>query len=96
MLHLLERALNWIGSLICVIPLALPACGVQLLLLRFCKSLFIQLIPAALGGVLFLLSSWTLATRRGFEALMALLLMIPAVLLLLGSALGWLIWHSLA
>lgn len=95
MLSLIERVLNFFGSLICVAPVALPITGIQLLLLRFCKSFYVQLIPAALGGILFLLSNWVIATRRGFYAVLALLLMVPALLLLSGSALGWLIWRVL-
>lgn len=93
MFSLLKGVLNFVESLICVAPVSLPICGVQLLLLRFCKNFYVQLIPAALGGILFLLSNWVLATKRGFEALMALLLMVPALLLLSGSALGWIIWR---
>ena len=94
MLRFLERLLNFFGSLICVAPVSLPITGIQLLLLRFCKNFYIQLIPAVLGGTLFLVSNWVLATKRGFYAVLALLLMIPAILLLSGSALGWIIWRS--
>lgn len=93
MFKLMERVVNFVGSLICVAPVSLPITVIQLLLLRFCKNFYVQLIPAALGGILFLLSSWVTATQRGFYALMALLLMVPALLLLSGSGMGWLIWH---
>lgn len=75
------------------IPLCAPFVLLQLALCRFCPWRPVRFAPPVLSGVGLLWSWRYLEQTGGWDALLALVVMLPCVLGLLGSGLGWLLWY---
>ena len=92
MLSLLQIPVYLGSIMLTLIPVSLPVCVVQLLLCRYCNNKYLRLAPVIAGGGLSLISICCLSVSYGYDALLALLFLFPALWLLSGSALGWFIW----
>ncbi|MEY8230896.1 hypothetical protein AALA82_04685 [Oscillospiraceae bacterium 50-16] len=65
----------------------------QLALLRYSTSQVIKLAPAAASAAGLLCGLWILEWSSGWESLLALFVLVPSWLGLVGCGLGWLIWR---
>lgn len=79
------------GLFTTLIPLSLPFFLLQSALCWYAHTKFWRLSPLAVGGLCFLAGQCYLA-RSGWEALLGVCLMVLALMILLGSGLGWLFW----
>lgn len=83
-----------LGGLITThITLSAPFCVLQLALLRYSTSQVIKLAPAAASAIGLLCGLWILEWSSGWESLLALFVLVPSWLGLVGCGLGWLIWR---
>lgn len=83
-----------LGGLITVhLTLSAPFCVLQLALLRFSRSTVLHLSLAATSVVGLLCGLWMLDHSSGWESLLALFILLPSWLGLVGCGLGWLIWR---
>lgn len=84
-------AMSGIGTTL--LPLSVPFVLLQLALCKFCPWRPLRFAPLVLSGGGLLWSWWYLEQSGGWDALLALMVMLPCVLGLLGSGLGWLLWY---
>lgn len=75
------------------IALSAPFCALQLALLRYSGSRVLKAAPAAASLVGLLCGLWILERASGWESLLALFVLLPSWLGLVGCGLGWLIWR---
>lgn len=74
-------------------PLAAPFCLLQLTLCRRCPYQIFRAAPVTLSGTGFLYGLFYTVNSYEWAALFGLVIMVPSMIILAGSGVGWLLWR---
>ena len=86
-------ALALLGLCFSWAPLSAPFCLLQMALCRRCPYQILRAAPAALSGVGVLYGLVYAVNAYEWASLMGLVILLPSLLALGGSGLGWLLWR---
>lgn len=70
-----------------------PFCVLQLALCKYCKGDLLPKLPLIVSSLGLVGSVYYMIDSSNIEALAGFLALIPSLLCLIGSGLGWLIWN---